>query len=117
VLKLTAAVDSGQVINPDGLANQIEGGMIQAASWTLKEQVVFNRFRVTSTDWHSYPILSFAEAPRTEVIILDRPNDPPVGAGEAVMGPTAAAIANAVFAATGKRVRDLPITAERIVSA
>jgi len=115
LLRLTAAVDSGQVINPDGLANQIEGGMIQSASWTLKEQVVFNRSRVTSTDWRSYPIITFAESPQTKVILLDRPTEPSVGAGEAAQGPVAAAIANAVFAATGKRVRDLPLTPDKIL--
>jgi CO/xanthine dehydrogenase Mo-binding subunit len=114
VHRLVAAVDSGQVINPDGLRNQIEGGMIQSASWTLKEQVVFNRARVTSTDWHSYPILTIAEAPQLDVVIVNRPNDPPMGAGEASQGPTSAAIANAIFAATGRRMRELPITSEKI---
>lgn len=114
--RLVAAVDAGQVINPDGLRNQIEGGMIQSASQTLLEQVTFDRRRVTSRDWNTYPILRFDQAPLTEVVVLDRPELPPLGAGEAAAGPTAAAIANAVFNATGRRVRDLPLTSDRIRS-
>lgn len=114
VLRLTAAIDAGQVINPDGLKNQTEGGMIQAASWTLKEQVRFDRKRITSTGWETYPILRFDEAPRCEVVVIDRPDEKPMGAGESAQGPTPAAIANAVFAACGKRVRDLPLTPEKL---
>ncbi len=117
VARLVIAVDVGLAINPDGVANQIEGGAIQAASWTLKEQVRFDRTRVTSASWDDYPILRFSEVPAVEVQVLARPREPSLGAGEAAQGPTAAAIANAVFDALGARVRDLPITPERIVAA
>jgi CO/xanthine dehydrogenase Mo-binding subunit len=103
-------------INPDGVANQIEGGAIQATSWTLKEAVRFDRLRVTSSTWEEYPILTFSEVPAVEVEIVARPDLPSVGAGEAAQGPTAAAIANAVYDALGVRVRDLPITAARIAA-
>lgn len=117
VRRLVIAVDAGRVVNPDGVANQIEGGAVQAASWTLKEAVRFDRTRVTSDAWETYPILRFSEVPAVEVEILDRPEEASSGAGEAALGPTAAAIGNAVFDALGVRVRDLPITAERIVAA
>jgi CO/xanthine dehydrogenase Mo-binding subunit len=117
VRRIVAAVDVGLVINPDGVANQIEGGAIQAASWTLKEAVRFDRTRVTSSAWEDYPILRFSEVPAVEVEIVSRPDAPWVGAGEAAQGPTAAAIANAVHDALGVRVRDLPITPERIAAA
>lgn len=117
VLRLVIAVDVGLAINPDGVVNQIEGGAIQAASWTLKEQVRFDRTRITSDSWEKYPILRFSEVPAVEVILLPQAQAASLGAGEAAQGPTAAAIANAVFDALGVRVRDLPITAERIVAA
>ena len=107
--KMWGVVDSGEVINPDGLKNQIEGGMIQAASWTLLEQVTFDKKRITNTDWGTYPILRFDNIPQMEVVVIDRPNERPLGAGEAAQGPTGAAVANAVFRATGKRIRELPI--------
>ena len=105
------------MVNPDGVANQAEGGAIQAASWTLKEAVRFDRSRVTSVGWVDYPILRFSEVPRVRVQLLQRADEPSVGAGEAAMGPTAAAIGNAVRDALGVRVRDLPITPERILAA
>ena len=108
------AVDVGMVINPDGVINQIEGGLIQSASWTVKEQIRFGRDGVESNDWASYPILTFPEVPSVEVALIKRPGEPAVGAGEAAQGPTAAAIANAVAQATGKRVRDLPLTPARL---
>jgi CO/xanthine dehydrogenase Mo-binding subunit len=117
VRRLVIAVDAGEVINPDGLANQIEGGAIQATSWTLKEAVRFDSTRITSETWESYPILKFSEVPAVEVEILSHPNERPFGAGEAAQGPTAAAIANALHHALGIRVRDLPLTPERIVAA
>jgi nicotinate dehydrogenase subunit B len=117
VRRLVIAVDVGEAINPDGVVNQVEGGALQATSWTLKEAVRFDGTRVTSDAWESYPILTFSEAPAVEVEILPRPDERPVGAGEAAHGPTAAAIANAVFDALGVRVRDLPITRDRIVAA
>jgi nicotinate dehydrogenase subunit B len=117
VRRLTLAVDVGLAVNPDGVANQIEGGAIQAASWTLKEAVRFDRARVTSDSWEAYPILRCSESPAVEVEVISRPDCPATGAGEAAQGPTAAAIANAVFDALGVRVRDLPLTAERIRAA
>ena len=117
VERVTAAADAGQIINPDGLTNQLEGGVIQAVSWTLKERVRFDRARVTTRNWDDYPILTFEEAPSVEVVLLDRPHEPSLGVGEGMMGPTAAAIGNAVFNAMGVRVRDLPLTRERIIAA
>jgi CO/xanthine dehydrogenase Mo-binding subunit len=117
VRRLTVAVDVGRVINPDGVRFQIEGGAIQATSWTTKERVRFDRRRITSDDWESYPILRFSEVPEVDVHLLDRPDLPSVGAGEAAQGPTAGAIANAVTAAVGVRVRDLPITVEAVTAA
>ncbi len=111
------AADSGQTIDPGGLANQLEGGVIQSASWTLREQVRFDRVRVTSTDWESYPILRFPEVPTLETIIVDRPGEPYLGSGEAAQPPTPAAIANAVFDAVGVRLRDIPFTPERVRAA
>ena len=112
-----AAVDVGQAINPDGIKNQIEGGIVQAASWTLKEQVKFSTDRIESADWATYPILGFAEVPDIEVIVIDRPELESAGAGEAAQGPTAAAIANAVADAVGARLRDLPLTPARVLAA
>jgi CO/xanthine dehydrogenase Mo-binding subunit len=117
VRKLTIAVDVGRVVNPDGVLNQIEGGATQATSWTLKERVRFDRTRVTSDDWESYPILRFSEVPEIDVHLLDRPHLPSVGAGEAAQGPTAGAIGNAVAAALDVRVRDLPLTYDAVVAA
>jgi CO/xanthine dehydrogenase Mo-binding subunit len=111
------AADAGQIVDPDGLTNQLEGGFVQSASWTLHEEVRFDRERVTSVDWDSYPILRFDEVPEIETVLLDRPGEPWLGAGEASQGPTGAAIANAVFDATGLRVRDLPLVPERLRAA
>lgn len=117
VRRLALAVDVGRVVNPDGVRNQLEGGAIQATSWTLKERVRFDRRRVTSTDWESYPILRFSETPQVAVELVSRPDEPSEGAGEAAAGPTAAAIANAVADALSVRVRDLPLTTDRILAA
>jgi nicotinate dehydrogenase subunit B len=114
VTDLWIAVDVGLVINPDGVANQIEGGAIQTVSWVLKEAVQFDATRITSTTWETYPILKFSEVPRVAVHIINQPDQPSVGAGEATHGPVAAAIANALFDATGVRVRDMPFTPERL---
>ncbi len=111
------AADAGQIVDPSGLANQLEGGVIQSASWTLKEQVVFDRTRITSVDWESYPILKFTEAPEIETVLLDRPGEPSLGSGEATQGPTAGAIANAVFDAIGVRLRQIPFTPDRVRAA
>jgi CO/xanthine dehydrogenase Mo-binding subunit len=116
VRRLTVAVDAGLVINPDGAANQIEGGAIQATSWTVKERVRFDRFAVTSDTWETYPILRFSEVPAVDVELLPGAAHPPLGVGECAQGPTAAAIANAVADALGVRVRALPLTREQIVA-
>jgi CO/xanthine dehydrogenase Mo-binding subunit len=117
VFRLVLAIDVGEAINPDGVINQTEGGAIQATSWVLKEAVRFDRTRITSDTWETYPILRFSEVPAVEVELIARPEAKALGAGEAAHGPVAGAIANAVFDALGVRVRDLPITRERIVAA
>lgn len=118
LLRAVAAIDSGQAVSPDGIRNQIEGGILQAASWTLYEAVTFDRTRITSRDWSGYPILRFGAVPDiVEVHVIDRPGQPFLGTGEAVQGPTAAAIANAVAQATGIRIRDLPLTAKQVRTA
>ncbi|HVY66367.1 MAG TPA: molybdopterin cofactor-binding domain-containing protein [Gammaproteobacteria bacterium] len=117
VPRIWTAADSGQIINPDGLINQIEGGVIQSASWTLHEHVRFDRNGILSQDWSNYPILTMPDVPRVETVLIDRPNERALGAGEAAQGPTAAAIANAFAAATGRRIRELPLTPERVKAA
>ena len=114
VERVWIAADAGRAVDPDGLVNQLEGGTVQALSWCLKEAVAFDAEGTTSVDWNSYPILRFSEVPRMETVILDYPELDPRGAGEATMGPASAALANAVFAASGVRVRDLPMTPERL---
>lgn len=117
VTRVVAAVDCGCIVNPDGLLNQCEGGVIQAVSWALKEQVRFDGTGITSLNWEDYPILRFSEVPAIDIELIDRPGEPSVGAGEGMTGPTGAAISNAIFNAMGVRVRDLPLTFERIVAA
>lgn len=117
VLRVVAAVDCGCIVNPDGVLNQVEGGIVQATSWALKEEVRFDRSRITSRTWEDYPILKFSEVPQIEVELINRPEQESLGVGEGMTGPTAAAIANAVYNAIGVRVRDLPMTHERIVKA
>jgi CO/xanthine dehydrogenase Mo-binding subunit len=117
VHKLWAVVDAGLVINPAGVVSQIEGGMLQAASWALKEVVPTDGTRLVAESWKDYPILSFAETPKTNVEIIAASEFPSTGVGEASLGPTAGAIANAVANAIGLRVRDLPLTRERLMKA
>ena len=115
VVRAVAANDSGEIVNPDGIRNQIEGGIVQSISWTLYEAVSFDRTRVTSLDWGSYPILRFPNLPdRIEVHLIDRPGQPFLGTGETAQGPAAAALANAVADATGARIRELPLTRARV---
>jgi len=109
-----AATDAGQIINPDGLVNQIEGGMIQSTSWTLHEAVRFDRNGIISRDWATYPILTMPEVPKIDIEVINRPNEKPLGSGEGSQGPMVAAIANAFAHATGKRLRDLPFGPERV---
>lgn len=116
--RVVSAVDSGQPVNPDGIRNQIEGAIIQAASWTLYEQVRFDRQRILSADWSGYPIMRFPAVPQSvEVHVLPQPGQPFLGTGEAGQGPAAAAIANAVRNAAGVRLRDLPLSADRVKAA
>ena len=115
IVRAVSAIDSGEVVNPDGIRNQTQGGILQSISWTLYEAVSFDRTRVTSTDWSSYPILRFASVPDTvDVHIIERPGQPFLGTAEAAQGPTAGAVANAVRNATGRRVYDLPLTRDRV---
>jgi CO/xanthine dehydrogenase Mo-binding subunit len=117
VKRAWCAIDAGQTINSDGIINQTEGGIIQTVSWTLKEQINFDRERVMTRTWDDYPILTFAEAPEVEVALIDRPDEPPLGAGEGAQGPTGAAIANAACNALGVRLRDMPFTRDRLIAA
>jgi nicotinate dehydrogenase subunit B len=117
VRRLWLAVEVGRVINPDGVTNQVEGGAVQSASWTLREQVRFDRERITSAGWDSYPILRFTDTPQVMVRVMDAPGEAEVGAGEIAQGPVAGAIGNAVADAVGVRIRDLPLTRERITRA
>lgn len=118
VVRAVAAVDSGQAVNPDGIRNQIEGGIIQSSSWTLHEAVEFDTTAVKSADWSRYPMLRFPEIPESvDVHVIDRPGQPFLGTGEAAQGPTAAAIANAVTNACGARIRELPFDRKRVKSA
>ena len=118
LVRAVAAVDAGQVVNPDGLINQIEGAIVQSMSWTLYEAVTFDDTRITSIDWQTYPILRFDAVPDSiEVHIINRPGLPFLGSGETGQGPAAASIANAIANATGKRLRDLPLTRKRIKDA
>lgn len=109
VTHLWGAIDAGEVVNPDGLRNQLEGGMIQSTSWMLNEEVRFDDTRITSREWGSYPILRFEDVPVVEAVVLDRPDQPSLGAGEAAQGPATGAVANAITRATGERVRSLPV--------
>ena len=109
------ATDAGLVVNPDGAINQIEGGIIQSASWVLKEQVRFDN-GVASVDWLTYPVLKFSEVPEIDIELIQAKDEVPLGIGEVTQGPTAAAIGNAASHALGARIRDLPFTRERIVA-
>jgi nicotinate dehydrogenase subunit B len=118
LLHAVAAIDSGEIVNPDGIRNQTEGGILQSMSWTLFEAVQFNPMRVTSTDWATYPILRFAHVPHSvEVHVIPRPGQPFLGAGEAAQGPAAGALSNAVADAIGTRIRDIPFTRARVKAA
>jgi len=115
VLRVVAAVDSGEAVNPDGIKNQIEGGILQSVSWSAFEAVMYNDTRITSRDWGTYPILRFSHVPQSlEVHVIDRPGQPFLGTGEAAQGPAAGALANALAHATGVRVRELPFSPGRL---
>ncbi len=115
VVHATAAADAGRIVSPDGLSNQLEGGCVQAASWTLKEAVQLESDRTVSEDWETYPVIRFSDSFPVSTILIDRPDQPSLGCGEAAQGPMAAAIANAVFDAIGVRLRDLPFTPDRLL--
>ena len=117
VEKIYVAHDCGQIINPDGLRNQIDGNLIQTVSRTLIEEVKFDRSAVTSLDWASYPILKFGEVPAVEISLIDRPNEKPWGAGEPAASVVPSAIGNAIFDAIGVRMRSVPFTPEKVVAA
>ncbi|MFN7225038.1 MAG: molybdopterin cofactor-binding domain-containing protein [Paracoccaceae bacterium] len=117
VTRAVASNDAGHIVSPDGIINQVEGGLIQSLSWTLKEEVKFDTTRVLSTDWASYPILGFGEVPPVEVVLIDRPGEPYLGNGESAQGPAGAAVANAIADAIGVRVRDVPFTPDRVKAA
>jgi CO/xanthine dehydrogenase Mo-binding subunit len=116
--KVVAAVDSGQVVNPDGIRNQIEGAIVQSTTWTLYEMVTFDRNTITSRDWSSYPMIRFPLLPESVAVhIIDRPGQPFLGTGECGQAPTAAALGNGIARATGVRLRDLPLRPEKIKQA
>jgi CO/xanthine dehydrogenase Mo-binding subunit len=117
VRRVACAHDCGLIVNPDGLRNQVEGNIVHTLSRTLHEEVTFDHSRVTSVDWASYPVLTFPEAPAIEVALIDHRDQPSYGAGEAASAPVAAALANAIFDATGVRLRTIPFTAARLKSA
>ncbi|MDH2387002.1 molybdopterin cofactor-binding domain-containing protein [Bradyrhizobium sp. CER78] len=118
LVRAVAAVDAGQVVNPDGITNQIEGAIVQSTSWTLYESVTFDEARITSIDWQTYPILRFDAVPDSIAVhIINRPGQPFLGSGETGQGPAAASLANAIAHATGKRLRDLPLSRKRIKDA
>ena len=114
VKRIVIAHDCGLIINPDGVKNQIEGNVIQSLSRALKEEVKFDEMRITSTNWETYPILTFSEVPQIEIVLINRPDQPALGVGEPSTVTTAAAVANAVFDATGIRLRQIPFTPERV---
>lgn len=117
VTRVWCAADAGLAINPDGLKNQLEGGVVQAISWALKEQVQLGGDGVRSRDWDSYPVIRFSEVPQTFVELIAASEHPPLGVGECAIGPTIGAVGNAVAHALGVRIRDLPMTRDRIVAA
>jgi CO/xanthine dehydrogenase Mo-binding subunit len=116
--RVVAAVDSGQAVNPDGIRNQVEGAIVQSASWALYESVTFDRKTVTSRDWSSYPMVRFSLVPESiDVHIIDRPGEKFLGTGECGQAPTQAAVANGIARATGVRLRDMPLTPDKIKQA
>ena len=115
--RVWCVADAGLVVSPDGARNQLEGGIVQAVSWTLKEQVRLDEEGIASRDWDSYPILRFSEIPEMQVEFVEAAGNPVLGVGECTVGPTAAAIGNAVAHALGVRIHDMPLTRERVMAA
>ena len=116
VRRVTLAHDCGLIVNPDGVKNQVEGNIVQGVSRALLEEVAFDGNGVTSLDWDSYPILKFTDVPDLDVVLINRPEVAPLGAGELATVPIPAAIANAIFDATGIRLREVPFTPKRILA-
>jgi nicotinate dehydrogenase subunit B len=117
VERFYVAHDCGQIVNPDGVRNQIEGCIVQTVSRVIKEAVTFDRSKVTSIDWASYPILTFAEIPDVVIDLIDRQTEPPWGAGEPTCAVVASAIGSAIFEATGVRLRSVPFTPAKVKAA
>ena len=117
VRRMVVAHDCGLIVNPDGVRNQVEGNVIQALSRALKEEVRFDAGGQTTVDWEDYPLLTFSEAPEVEIVLINRPDEPSLGAGEPATVTVAAAVANAVYAATRARLRRVPFTPERVRAA
>jgi CO/xanthine dehydrogenase Mo-binding subunit len=117
VKKVCVAHDCGLIINPDGLKNQIEGNVIQGTSRALMEEVKFDSSGIKNLDWVSYPILRYEKIPQIDITLIDRPEMPALGGGEPSIGPVPAAIANAIFDATGGRLREAPFTPQRVLNA
>jgi CO/xanthine dehydrogenase Mo-binding subunit len=117
VLQFWAAQDCGLIVNPAAVQAQVEGNIIQATSRTLKEEVTFDSSNVTSLDWNGYPILTYPEVPKVQTILINRPDQPSTGVGEMATNPVAAAISNAVFDATGVRLRSLPFRPDAVRTA
>lgn len=117
VHRMWSATDTGRAINPDGVINQIEGGMVQATGWTLIESGKFDDGIMRAVDYADYPIIDFMDTPKIQSTLIDRPELPPLGAGEGGQAPAGAAIANAIFAATGRRIHEIPFTRERVLAA
>ena len=115
VTRVVAGQDSGLMINPEGVRHQIEGNVIQSTSRALMEEIPFERTTVAAREWGAYPIIRFPDVPKIDVLMLPRPDQPPLGVGKSASVPSAAAIANAIFDATGVRFRDPPFTPERIL--
>jgi CO/xanthine dehydrogenase Mo-binding subunit len=116
-LRMWSATEAGRAVNPDGVLNQIDGGMVQATSWTLQEAGRWDSGIMKAVDYGSYPIQDFTSTPAMASVVIDRPELPSLGAGEGSQAPTGAAIANAIFAATGRRVTEIPFTPERVLAA
>ena len=117
VKRITIAHDCGLIVNPDGLKNQIEGNVIQRVSRALMEEVQFDASGMKNNDWGSYPILTFTDVPEIEIVLINRPEMASLGGGEPAIIPVAAAIANAIFDATGARLREVPFTPNRVLTA